>query len=619
MQWLDEIKAGHMAGDDLIQRALSDIEGPEIVEDMILAIISDDLNAQRIRRALLESGAKATDVSSLLAHARKEARERQRQMRQAPPARISRIEIPGHVPGGYIVDDDGIWRQKQERMDRASYQPVWVSRRLVDTDTRLESWELSWQASRGVRSLQCPRTVAQGARLITALADQGFPVSSDTAGDMVAYLEAYAAANPGIPISFVSRRCGWSRGGSFVWGGEAIGGSVEVECVDPGMARIVRGCHAHEDADASYKLHELMMRYPALLVAYAAALTSPVLHPLQAPGFVVSFDGRTSAGKTTAIRVAASVWGRPSDLDGLVYTWDTTAYFLQRQAAQMGHLPLCLDDTRRWKGKAEALADTVYDLTQGQERGRMVSGHKAQEQRYWRLVTISTGEDPLGAVSGAGGLRGRVLPLWGSPFGGSAAADVRACNEATALHYGTAGPDWVRELMARGVETLRERQAEWLRRHPIEGDVAGRLASHAALVAVVAWTAAEWLRWPMEDPREAAQSVWGALIPGIVAGDADADPAERAWAELEAWLVSLGEGMAYRGAAVGRIHSGEWQLVPSVLRDWMEAAGYRYPAILAAWAQTGRISRRDVPHMTTKVQWGDSRPRLVCLRQGEAR
>jgi len=82
-------------------------------------------------------------------------------------------------------------------------------------------------------------------------------------------------------------------------------------------------------------------------VAFASVL-SPMI--TGAPLFGVEWAGPTSSGKTTAMQVAASVWGDPDTEAGKVMqTWDSTRVGIERTAAFLQHLPLFLDDTKHAK------------------------------------------------------------------------------------------------------------------------------------------------------------------------------------------------------------------------------------------------------------------------------
>lgn len=611
--WLDRLNSDDADGAELLRELLDPDDGFDSMQELIQRVALDELEAERIKGAFLRAGCRPGEFSSILTIIKRRAAEMRGDIRtgNAKPDRCS--VVPGVIPVGYLADEQ-IWkiikRGDQEAMVIACHAPCWVSRRMVDADDYTETWELSWVEKGETRTAQCPRSMAQTARSIVALADQGLPVSSDTAGHLVAFLESYVARNVDlIPTVRVARRMGWF-GGRFVWGADS---GVEVAKGNSGLSRIAAACHVKADAKAEASLHELRLRYAPLMAVYAASLASPVLHLLRHPGFVVSLDGRTSSGKTTAIKLAASAWGNPDENEGLVYMWNETAKFMQNRACELAHLPLCIDETKQWEGRPAQLSKCVYDLTKGSERGRMLSGRQAQEQRSWRLVTFSTGEDPLAQSSESGGLRARVLSMWGSPFGGSALDDVVVCNRATAAHYGVDGPRWVKLLEERGAELIEHRADAWLSNHPVEGDVGRRLAAHAALVAAVAWTAAEWLRWPL-DGWQCASLAWHALLPGMVSADVDADPAQRGWDELQAWLVSLGTEMKAGSAVVGRKHDGEWQLVPGALKRWAEDSGYLLASLLKAWGETGRLIRREGERATCKVQWGSMRPRLYCLR-----
>ena len=165
--------------------------------------------------------------------------------------------------------------------------------------------------------------------------------------------------------------------------------------------------------------------------------------------FILDFSGETSMGKTTALRLAASVWGSPDERGGgIVYAWDVSRVFVERTAAMLDYLPMFLDDTKRAR-RSEDVGKTLYDYASGVGRGR---GSLQGLQRVTRAhgVLLSTGEAPATSFTNDGGTRARALCLWGSPFEGTNRATEAAVSKVQRMvldNYGHAGPRLVRYLL----------------------------------------------------------------------------------------------------------------------------------------------------------------------------
>ncbi len=196
-------------------------------------------------------------------------------------------------------------------------------------------------------------------------------------------------------------------------------------------------------------LEDDLPHWPAVEIALMASFAPPLLSIFNLPNFIVDIAGRTSGGKTTALAVAASVWGNPDPRarNSLIQSWNTTEVGLERVAATLNCLPLLVDETKQARqSNGVNLAPTIaYQLTNGCSR---VRGQKVGLQRkaQWRTVVISTGEDCITDLGKQGGLKARVVPLWGSPFENDL-SKIPAMMSVLQKNYGHAGVAWVRQLV----------------------------------------------------------------------------------------------------------------------------------------------------------------------------
>jgi uncharacterized protein (DUF927 family) len=202
------------------------------------------------------------------------------------------------------------------------------------------------------------------------------------------------------------------------------------------------------------------------VLAVSTALAGTLAHLVGYEGGGVHFHGPSSIGKTTALRLAASVWGR-GDTPGYVRSWRATANGLEGAAACASDTALILDEL----GQAEAreLAAALYMLANGGGKARARRDGSLRESSTWRVLTLSSGELPVdvkltedrGRKPRAGQLV-RMLDIpadRGLGFGifdvagpdHDAVALAKRCKLAAGSAYGTAGPEFVRLLIAGGV------------------------------------------------------------------------------------------------------------------------------------------------------------------------
>lgn len=199
---------------------------------------------------------------------------------------------------------------------------------------------------------------------------------------------------------------------------------------------------------------------PLLILAVSCAFTGPLLlraKQQEQGGAGLHLVGDSSQGKSTALQVAASVWGPP----GFVGTWRATSNGLEGAAAGQNDMLLILDELSECEPK-EAGA-IVYLLGNGTGKQRAARTGAARETVRWRVMCLSSGERTLGAHMAEGGREpnaGQEARLLDVPATARAhglfdelhdRADGRTfaddLKRATAEHFGHAGPAFVERLI----------------------------------------------------------------------------------------------------------------------------------------------------------------------------
>ncbi|WP_323845299.1 DUF927 domain-containing protein [Microbulbifer magnicolonia] len=127
-----------------------------------------------------------------------------------------------------------------------------------------------------------------------------------------------------------------------------------------------------------------------LLFAVSAAFAGPLLHliGMETTGF--HFFGDSSQGKTTLLKVAASVYGGPD----FVRTWRSTDNALESIAAAHSDGLLILDEISQCDPRI--VGDIAYMLGNGAGKARANDRGGVRGNAFeWRLVFLSTGERTL--------------------------------------------------------------------------------------------------------------------------------------------------------------------------------------------------------------------------------
>jgi hypothetical protein len=544
------------------------------------------------------------------------------------------------IPDGYKLEADRTLGQIPNPlgfsiMEPIAYGALLITGRTKDVDGEAEGVRVSWRRGGAWRHKIVDRGVVANARELVSLANTGFPVTSSDSKLQVEYFAKFEAANfSELPTARTTSHLGWqgsdcksgfSIGRDFVKpDGEIVEAEIRADSMnwtnkaiafrgaDAGDDQVVEGYRAEGDLDAWIEAVEKIAPYARVVSTIYASLASPLLQLLNLPNFIVDLSARTSQGKTTAQRAAASVWGVPDERKpgAAIQTWDISKVGAERASAVLNGIPLILDDTKRAKNP-QIIAETLYLVASG--RGRVRGSLKGlQISKTWHTVLISSGEQPVTSFTNDGGTRMRTLEIEGAPFGRQDAETgkiVELFNLAILSNYGHAGRRfvaWLAENLDQHDEWKQEigrRAEEYVRQAASER--AGRLALYAATIAQAASLAhkALDLPWVFEDP---IKKLWAEI-----SGEAeDAVGARRALRYLLSWA------WANEGRFIGREQEnnrgvpvapsagwiGRWDreedfefigFYPHHVEDLLRGQKFNPEAVMSEWRERGWLKVKD--------------------------
>lgn len=361
------------------------------------------------------------------------------------------------------------------------------------------------------------------------LLNQGFmvPIDAKRRGLLTAYFQSRTPAD----LVKIVDRVGW-HGRAYVLPRETLG--------DDGGERILFQSDAPTEGTFAQRgtldqwrerIGRLCVGNSRLMFAASCAFAGPLLAWAGGTdGGGVHLMGDSSCGKTTALKVAASVWGGRDYLQ----RWRATDNGLEGMAAQHSDALLCLDELAQLDAKVAG--ESAYMLANGQGKSRAGRTGAARPRLSWRLLFLSAGEIGLAehmseankrpragqelrmidlpADAGAG--RGLFENLHGHESGGTLAQHLARAAETT---HGTPGRVWLEWLTERTealARPLRERM------DAIEGQfvpeaAAGqvqRVGRRFALVAAAGELATEAgiTQWPAGEAINAARACFNAWI-----------------------------------------------------------------------------------------------------------
>lgn len=556
-------------------------------------------------------------------------------------------KIPNYlVPGGYEIDLGGVYSMQADdfgntKRVKIATAPIIIMKRGRDAETGHMQIEVAWveppppgAGKPSWRTRTVERSVAFDSKKLTSLIDFGAPVTSVNIGDVIRWMTAFEDINQTkIPLVNGASRLGWQRDGSFLLPDGHIRTEAQQELkLFPveGMDPVMRSLKTGGTWEGWLQTIEFLRDHPLAMLAIYSSVASCLNKIVRCSNFAIDWSNETSKGKTTSLRVGASVWGYPSDNDeeGFIYSWDSTKVWVERAAGFLNSLPLILDETKRVKHKKH-VADVLYDFCSGKGRGRgTLQG--VQASLTWNAVLMSTGEQRLTSFTNDGGTRARVLAVVGAPISGPAqTARVVADTVRGRLHahYGHLGRKVVQYLVYHTDSWDDFRAAFESRRDSYASitntAVGGRLAAYVACIDLAqAICEALGVPTPHEDPIQY-------LIQAIREGADDSDRARDAFLSAASWaalnrhrfyksLAAEKEGRAF-GGYVGRWTDGDpnWTFIAfekSELRKMLDSRSFNYDEVVPQWRARGwlRDTQRG-PTYNCSVE-GVSVP-CVCMRR----
>ncbi|WP_176525323.1 DUF927 domain-containing protein [Caenispirillum bisanense] len=143
------------------------------------------------------------------------------------------------------------------------------------------------------------------------------------------------------------------------------------------------------------ELASLCVGNSRLVLALSTAFVGPLLHLLGIEGGGLHFQGESSIGKTTLVKIAKTPYGYS------LQTWRGTDNGLEGVAANHSDLLLVLDEIGESDGRVAGRV--VYMLANGTGKLRADARGEARTPKTWRLVFLSTGEKTLAEMMAEAG------------------------------------------------------------------------------------------------------------------------------------------------------------------------------------------------------------------------
>jgi uncharacterized protein (DUF927 family)/phage/plasmid primase-like uncharacterized protein len=380
--------------------------------------------------------------------------------------RISHDSVTCNYGGGtFDVSHRGVFFIGTDK-DGNEQPPRWICSPLSvvakTRDAKSGEWGrlLEWHDDDGVRhqwAMPLELLQSDGTDMRRELARMGLSIAPGKAQrDLLAsFLQVW-------PVEHRARcveRLGW-HGAVYVTPSESIGQEDEIvvfqnaHAIDPALST----AGTLDEWRAS--VARLSTGNSRLVFALSAAFAGPLADLAGEDSGGFHLRGGSSSGKTTALKVAASVWGNPNSYPRL---WRATANGLEGLAALHNDGLLILDELSQVDPKEAG--EAAYLLANGQGKARASRTGAARQSARWRVLFLSAGEESLTALMARAGRKanaGQEIRLAdidadaGAGMGAfevlhdqtSPAALALAIKDAAIRNHGTAGIAWLRSIVA---------------------------------------------------------------------------------------------------------------------------------------------------------------------------
>jgi putative DNA primase/helicase len=436
----------------------------------------------------------------------------------------------------FTVDDSGVWFTGADQ-DGKRKPPEWVCSRLdVEARTRDQDgggwgYFLTFADPLGHQkqwAMPARMLSADGGEYRATLLNMGLLISTTPRARNL--LTQYIQTRAPEEFASCTDRVGWHNGRAFVLPKETIGDSEEriVFQSDNAIENTFRVKGTPEQWRD--RVGALCVGNSRMVFAVACAFAGPLLRPagMESGGF--HYRGDSSSGKTTALKLAASVYGGTSYLQ----RWRATDNALEAIAAQHSDCLLILDELAQIEPKIAG--ECAYMLANEQGKARASRTGTPRPRQAWRLLFLSAGELGLADHMAEGMKRTRVgqevrmcdIPAdAGAGMGafenlhgieGGAAFAKHITGHAQAV-YGSTGRAWLEWLTAHA-DTLKasiRSAADTLAASMIPKDSSGQVERVGARFALVGAagelaTQAGLTGWPVGESEQAARACFNAWL-----------------------------------------------------------------------------------------------------------
>lgn len=308
----------------------------------------------------------------------------------------------------------GGWRLKNNKIyvydiqgNRQYFSPAFlVAQKFKDVSSGAYVLEIEFLVGTHVEKVTVDRRLL-AEKVLPVLVDKGFSLSPTLANE-VTLCEILMEQENAVNLELCHTKLGYQliNGKHYYFGNEEISGSFVSTYI--GNHSVQRsGAFCEWQAFVSQTLEENVL----LALPMAMGVSAPIATRLKLAGvtdetLLWALIGASSTGKTTSLKLSASVWGMPSG-DGIIDNLTgTEKYFFASLASREGY-PNFFDETSavNWD-----FTNAIYTVGLSREGGRCNPDGTPKKRKTWSGAVIFTGETSMFyRTNGNGGLHARLV------------------------------------------------------------------------------------------------------------------------------------------------------------------------------------------------------------------
>jgi len=603
-KWIEK----YLMGVDVYIHQESDEAGAHFVQNILEALRHTEWDGDRYVLKVSSADPECKDPSALYIKYGDQAEQMVRDLidhaeRLDPnaeiPKAISDMPLALIVPSGYQLTEKGVSTDD----GRITSTPIIISKLITRSDTGGISMqtELSYRLRERWQTLTVTNgTISQSRTIVEPLANAGIDITSESAKDLVRYLNVLKAENIDvIPTAQSTRQAGWVNPKEF------FPYYADDLALDAGCVAALKGLRSAGTVAQWLEIMGPRRENPRFRFILSAALATPLLEITGAPTFMVYNWGDSRGGKSAALKAALSAWGDP---DVLMLTFNATTNSITAHCVAMNDLPVGLDERQVSSLPEKQLSQLIYAMCTGREKQRLNKDGSMKPEQHWRTITLTTGEEPIISDRTMTGASGRTIEVIGSPF--ASETDAASMYSEVKDQYGTAGPQLLAYLMQDGQrEYIREEYRRILETVTKLSPENGRHAANIALVALSDKLVSHWLYGEDEDTAERKALEMAQIILEDVQANQPDDINKSAQEYIAGWII---ENKNHFGTADHEVDVGSeygWyddmdedgnpkekkkrngcvHVLPHVLRKALEDSGYSYRKTIQALSRDRMI------------------------------